>query len=92
MGGLGVTELLFIAVTIALLFGPGAVLVWWLMSHQRAAADAPPPVQPDVPQQTPGAAVPAVPFDPALEAARERFARGEITAEEYEEIKRVLEA
>lgn len=91
MGGLGVTELLFIAVTIALLFGPGAVLVWWFMSHQRASADAPPPVEPRAAEQAPGTTE-QVPMDPALEAARERFARGEITAEEYEEIKRVLEA
>jgi len=73
--GVGPTEILLILVGILLLFGPGAVLVWWLMTQAKATET--------------GAAPPA---DPAIEAARERFARGEITAEELEEIKRVLEA
>lgn len=73
--GLGITELLIIIAGLALLFGPGAVLVYLWMKGSAAA--------PDVeasPQQR----------DPAFDAARERYARGEINREEFEEIKSTL--
>ena len=75
--GLGIQEMFFILATIALLFGPGAVIVWWFMTQQRASSGSAAPTAP--------------PVDSALQAARERFARGEITAEELEAIKRVLD-
>lgn len=76
--GLGSGELLFILAAIALLFGPGAVLVWWLMTQSRASGESP-----ELAKQHESP-------DPAVEAARERYARGEISREEFEEIKTTL--
>jgi len=75
--GVGPTEIMLVLVGILLLFGPGAVLVWWFMTQAKA-------VEPD--------AKAAPPVDPAIATARERFARGEITAEEPQEITRVLDS
>lgn len=72
--GVGPTEIMLVFVGILLLFGPGAVLVWWFMTQAKAA-------EPD-----------AKAVDPAIATARERFARGEITAEELQEITRVLDS
>lgn len=72
MMGIGPFELLLVAAGFLFLFGPGAVLVWWLLTHSNAAND-----------ETPAG-------DPALEAARERYARGEINREEFEEVKSTL--
>lgn len=69
--GLGITELLIIVAIIALLFGPGAVFVYFWMKGS-------------------GSSETAKPDDPALEAARERYARGEINREEFEEIRSTL--
>lgn len=75
--GVGPTEIMLVLVGILLLFGPGAVLVWWLMTQAKAG-------------DTDAQAAPTV--DPAIATARERFARGEITAEELEDIRRVLDS
>lgn len=75
--GIGPTEIMLVLLGILLLFGPGAVLVWWFMTQSKASEpDAPAPPQ----------------VDPAIATARERFARGEISAEELEEITRVLQS
>ncbi|PKQ29614.1 MAG: hypothetical protein CVT60_04495 [Actinobacteria bacterium HGW-Actinobacteria-10] len=73
MFGIGPFELVLVAVVFVLVFGPGTVLVWWMLSRYGTAGD-----------ETATAA------DPALEAARERYARGEINREEFEEIKSTL--
>lgn len=73
MFGIGPFELSLVAIMFVLLFGPGTVLVWWLLTHYNAANDE---------------NAPAV--DPALEAARERYGRGEINRNEFEEIKSTL--
>lgn len=74
--GLGFTEMLFIVGTIALLFGPGAVLVWWFMSQARAGRSA----EEDV----------ITSDDPVLAAAARSLTEGEITQEQYDEIERTL--
>lgn len=73
MMGIGPIELGLLVLLFAMLFGPGTVLVWWLVTQARAGG---PPA---------GEA-----GDPAFAAARERFARGEINREEFEEIKSAL--
>jgi uncharacterized membrane protein len=74
--GLGVTELLIIAAVVVLIFGPSAIVAWvfYLMGRNQAA----------------GSDGESAPADPALEAARERFARGEIDREEFESMKSTL--
>jgi len=74
--GLGFTEMLFIVGTIALLFGPGAVLVWWFMSQARAGRSA----EEDATTSD----------DPVLTAAARSLAEGAITQEQYDEIERAL--
>ncbi|MBA4370392.1 MAG: hypothetical protein C0418_02300 [Coriobacteriaceae bacterium] len=74
MGG---TELVIIIVIALLLFGPTAVLAWFAWTLYRAGGDAP-------------KAKVAVDGDPALLEARRRYAAGEITKEQYEEIMRTL--
>lgn len=73
MSGIGPFELAFVAIVVVLLFGPGTVMVWWLLTHGSAANDEKVP-----------------PADSALEAARERYGRGEINRNEFEEIKSTL--
>lgn len=73
MFGIGPFELSLVAIVFVLLFGPGTVLVWWLLTHGSAANDENAPAP-----------------DPALEAARERYGRGEINRNEFEEIKSTL--
>ncbi len=77
---LGLIELAIIGLFVLLLFGPGVILVWWLITQVRAgqppaASSAGPPGEGD---------------DVALVAARERYARGEIDRVEFEEIKSTL--
>ncbi|MHB9003139.1 MAG: SHOCT domain-containing protein [Coriobacteriia bacterium] len=71
MFGIGPFELGLVAVVFVLIFGPGTVLVWWMLSRSNEDES-----------------VPA--GDPALEAARERYGRGEINREEFQEIKSTL--
>ncbi len=78
--GLGLFEIVIILGIIALLFGPGAVIVWWLVTQAKVAEGGAP--------GEPHSAAPAA--DPALELARERYAAGEIDREEFEEIKSTL--
>lgn len=94
MGGLGFTEILFIAGTIALLFGPGAVLVWWFMTQSRVRST---PAEDDAADSEAHAASgessdssdEPVP-DPVLAAAARSLADGAITQEQYDEIERTL--
>lgn len=71
MFGIGPFELVLVAVVFVLIFGPGTVLVWWMLSRSRPADDS-------------------TASDPALDAARERYGRGEINREEFQEIKSTL--
>lgn len=73
--GLGVTELLVIAVIAVLLFGPAAIAAWIAYTIGRSRSEVEGPVEAG---------------DPAFDTARERYARGEINREEFEEIKRTL--
>lgn len=72
--GLGVSELLIIGGIAMFLFGPTVVVGWIAYSVGKNRSEGPP----------------SAPRDPALDAARERFARGEIDAAELEEITRTL--
>ncbi|MDP2182701.1 MAG: hypothetical protein Q8K99_09055 [Actinomycetota bacterium] len=73
MFGIGPMELLILVTIIALVFGPGAVVLWILTRAKDAAAPPAPPMH-----------------DNALDIARERYARGEIDAEQLAEITRTL--
>lgn len=73
MFGIGPLEIMIIVIVIALIFGPGAVVLWILT---RARGVVAPPA--------------AAAQDPALEIARERYARGEIDAAQLAEIARTL--
>lgn len=59
-----------------------ALVVWLVQSATRREAGAPPPAS--------GTRTGAAPPDP-LDIAKERFARGEITREQFEEIRRTLQ-
>lgn len=83
--GLGFTEMLFIAGTIALLFGPGAVLVWWFMTQARASRSAETDTAPEHADDTD-----AQPENPVLTAAADSLAQGAITQDQYDEIERTL--
>jgi putative membrane protein len=72
--GLGFTELLIIAAVVVLIIGPTAVVAWVFYLMGKNQAG-----------ESGTAAA-----DPALETARERFARGEIDREEFESIKSTL--
>jgi putative membrane protein len=61
--------------TLIILVGLG-LLIWWLVVQAGAGRHAGPPAQP--------------PAGRALEILNERYARGEISKEEYEERKRQL--
>lgn len=76
MFGLGGMELVVILVVALLLFGP-AVVVTWLVITMARGTDA---KGTEVDERT----------DPAMIVARERYARGEITAEELEQMSRTL--
>ena len=76
MFGLGGMELVVILVVALLLFGP-AVVVTWLVITMARGTDA---KGNEVDERT----------DPAMIVARERYARGEITAEELEQMSRTL--
>lgn len=75
--GLGLIEILILILGVAFLFGPGALVVWWVMTQSRASDTA-----------SANSSEPA--RDPAAELARERYAKGEINREEFEEIKSTL--
>lgn len=74
--GIGMFEILIILAIVALLFGPGAVIVYLLVKGSGPEAG--------------NGVAGADGRDPALEAARERYARGEIGRAEFEEIKATL--
>jgi len=65
--------------TLILLAGFG-LLIWWVIKQLSAGGFA----QPGPPPQTPSSR--------ALEILNERYARGEISKEEYEERKKTLQA
>jgi putative membrane protein len=76
----GLVMLLFWGVVIALV----AWAFWAFTRRQPGRVDYPPPAQP-APTQAPRS-------DPALQIAKERYARGELTREQYDEIRQTLGA
>lgn len=77
--GLGGSELVIIGVVALLLFGPTAVLAWFAWTLYRAGSE-------------PTKAREAGDSDPAVLVARQRYAAGEITKEQFDEIMRTLES
>lgn len=75
---LGALELLLIVLAAVLLFGPAVVVTWLVLTFARGSER--PGTPGGIDERT----------DPAMVVARERFAAGEITAEEFESIKRTL--
>src|SRR5436190_6967265 len=73
-----------VAFVVAALFGPGllAYVVLWIAVPRESAVPATP---------IPSDGVPPPPASPAVRVAEERFARGEITAEELATIRGDLE-
>lgn len=80
MFGLGVTELIIVLAVVALLFGPALAVAWLAWSVARSDGE------PTADRAT----TPSEASDPAVMVARERYARGEITREEFEEIRATL--
>ncbi len=76
-GGVGLAELLILLLGAAIVFTAVVVLVVWFVRYGRDAMESGKPPAP-----------PAT--DPALEIARQRLASGEITTEQFEEIKSAL--
>lgn len=76
MFGLGAPEFLIVVVAALLLFGPAVVVTWLVLTFLRGSDKEPS----EIDERS----------DPAMLVARERFARGEITAEELEQIKSTL--
>jgi uncharacterized membrane protein len=90
-GGLGLIGLLLTAVFGALFVAGVVLLILWAVRggrpHHAPMHDMPMGMRPPASGlhvNAPGA------FDPALKIARERFAKGEITAEQLEAIKKTL--
>lgn len=76
MFGVGGMELIVIVLVALLLFGPAVVVTWLVVTLARGSE----PKGSEVDERS----------DPAMIVARERYARGEITAEELEEMSRTL--
>jgi len=74
--GIGITELLIVLAIVVLLFGPTAIVAWIAFTMGKSQGE--------------GTTARRETADPAFEAARERFARGEIDRHEFEEIKSTL--
>lgn len=73
--GLGITELLVILAIVVMLFGPAAIVAWVAFTMGKSQGES----------QAAGEK-----RDPAFDAARERFARGEIDRQEFDDIKSTL--
>ncbi len=83
----GPTELLIIVGVIVLLFGPVlGVLAWVAFTLKRVGEDAPAPRAARTLEGASESTSAPDPTDPAVAIARERFAAGEITSEELDEI------
>lgn len=74
--GLGITELLVILAIIVMLFGPAAIVAWIAFTMGKSQGE----IESSTGEKR----------DPAFDAARERFARGEIDRQEFEDIKSTL--
>lgn len=78
---IGGAEVLILGVVVVLLFGPALAVAWlaWTIAKSTSVSDREPPRE-SVEEAT----------DPAVMVARERYARGEISKEELDEIRATL--
>ncbi len=74
--GLGITELLIVVAIVVMLFGPAAIVGWVAYTMGKSQGES--------------GAAPSEKRDSAFDAARERFARGEIDRQEFDDIKATL--
>ena len=87
----GLLWLLLLAVGVAIVVAAIVSLFRGRGGHGPAGYWAPPPTPPATPFAPSAPSAPAAPLRPApLDILRDRFARGEITADEFENAKRVL--
>ncbi len=77
----GGAEVLILGVVVVLLFGPALAVAWLAWTIARSTSEiSRGPSQESVEEAT----------DPAVMVARERYARGEISKEEFDEIRATL--